>query len=117
MNPVVINQPQGLISTVNSTTSNLGISATFTGTGEQNFFPHVMVSVYADVAGTLYFEYSIDGTNWYRDHPAGHNVSAGVNKTHVEVKGPRYFRCVYTNGGTGQATFRLKTYYGSFGAV
>lgn len=117
MSSVIINQPQGLISTVNATTTLLGISATYTGTSEQNFFPHVMVFVYADVAGTLHFEFSLDNTNWNRDVAAGYAVSAATAKMQAAVKGPRYFRCVYINGASGQATFRLGTFYGTFAAT
>lgn len=111
---VVVDAPKGLISTSNSSTTPLSGGATFTGTGEQNFFPDVMASCYADVAGTLYFDFSIDGTNWRTFPSSGFTVSAGVHEFHTAVKGPRYFRARYINGGSAQATFQLKTYYGTF---
>tara|TARA_R110000868_G_C10909240_1_gene764854 strand:+ start:59 stop:1987 length:1929 start_codon:yes stop_codon:yes gene_type:complete len=114
MNSVVISQPQGLVSTVNSSTTPLSGGATFTGVAEQNFFPDVMASCYADVAGTLYFDFSIDGTNWRTFPSAGFTVSAGIHEFHTAVKGPRHFRCRYINGGGAQATFQLQIYYGTF---
>lgn len=111
---VVVDAPKGLSSTVNSSTTPLSGGATFTGTGEQNFFPDVMASCYADVAGTLYFDFSIDGTNWRTFPTTGFTVSAGIHEFHTAVKGPRYFRARYINGGSAQATFQLKVYYGTF---
>lgn len=111
---VVVDAPKGLTSTGNSSTTPLSGGATYTGTAEQNYFPDVMASCYADVAGTLYFDFSIDGTNWRTFPTSGFTVSAGIHEFHTAVKGPRYFRARYVNGGSAQATFQLKVYYGSF---
>lgn len=98
----------------NSTITALSASATFTGTGEQNSLPDVMVSCYSDTAGTLYFDFSVDNTNWRTFPTAGFTVSAGIHEFHTAVKGPRYFRVRYVDGGTGNTTFQLYTYYGWF---
>ena len=104
----------GIESTGNSTTSTLSGGATFTGTGEQNAAPDVMVSCKSDVAGTLYFEFSVDNTNWETFPSSGFVVSAGIHEFHTAVKGPRYFRVRYVNGASAQSSFRLYTYYGTY---
>lgn len=104
----------GVASSTNNSTTPLTGAATFTGTAEQNEYPDVMCSCYADVAGTLYFDFSVDGTNWRTFPTAGFVVSAGIHEFHTAVKGPRYFRVRYINGASAQSTFQLYTYYGAF---
>lgn len=104
----------GIESTGNTTTTPLSGGATFTGAAEQNGAPDVMCSCYADVAGTLYFDFSVDGTNWRTFPPAGFTVSAGIHEFHTAVKGPRYFRARFVNGVGAQSTFQLYVYYGWF---
>lgn len=111
---VLLMKPHTEQSSGNTTTTPLGAGATFTGTGEQNQYTHVMVSCYSDQAGTLYFDFSPDGTNWNVFPVAGFSVAAATHEFHMAVKGPRYFRVRYTDGGSGQSTFRLYTYYGQF---
>lgn len=107
-------QADSFQSTGNSSTTALSGGATFTGTGEKNFLPTVMVSCYSDVAGTLYFDFSPDGTNWSTFPSAGFAVSAGIHEFHTAVKGPRWFRARYVNGSSAQSAFRLYVYYGDF---
>ena len=104
----------GATSELNSTTAVLGSGATFTGTGEQNNFPHVGVMVKTDRAGTLYFDFSNDGVNWDSTFPvAGFNVSANVPEFHTAVKLGRYFRVRFTNTSSGAQNYmRLTTYFG-----
>jgi len=104
----------GVASTSNNSTTPLTGAATFTGTAEQNDHPDVMCSCYADVAGTLYFDFSVDGTNWRTFPTAGFVVAAGIHEFHTAVKGPRYFRVRFINGASAQSTFQLYTYYGTF---
>jgi len=73
-----------------------------------------MVSCKADVAGTLYFEFSVDNTNWETFPTSGFVVSAGIHEFHTAVKGPRYFRVRYVNGASAQSSFRLYTYFGTY---
>jgi len=101
-------------STGNSTTATLAGGATFTGTAEQSFFPDVGVSCYTDVAGTLFFDFSIDGTNWRTFPTGGFDVAAGVHEFHTAVKLGRSFRLRYINGSAAQSTLQIKTYYGVF---
>lgn len=101
-------------SAVNSTTTPLSGAATFTGTAEQNDYPDVMCSCYADVAGTLYFDFSVNGTDWRTFPVSGFSVAAGIHEFHTAVKGPRWFRVRFVNGSSAQTTFQLFTYYGIF---
>lgn len=105
---------EGVQSTNNTTTTPLAGDATFTGTGEQNAAPDVMVSCQSDVSGTLYFDFSVDGTNWGAFPSAGFSVSAGIHEFHTAVKGPRYFRLRFVNGSSAQSYLRLYTYFGTF---
>ncbi len=107
----------GIQSTVNTTTSTLGASATYTGTLEKNAAPDVMVSCYAvGGGGTLYFDFSVDSntSNVRTFPPSGFVVEDGIHEFHIAVKGPRYFRVRYVNGSSAQTTFQLYTYYGTF---
>lgn len=104
----------GKASASNNTTATLGASATYVGTGELNPLPDVMVSCLADVAGTLYFDFSNDNSNWDTFPTNGFSVDANTHEFHVAVKGPRYFRARYVNGSGAQSTFRLYTYFGEF---
>ena len=104
----------GIESTSNNSTTPLSGGATFTGTGEQNSAPDVMVSCKADAAGTLYFDFSVDGTNWETFPSNGFVVTSGIHEFHTAVKGPRYFRVRLVNGAAAQTSLRLYTYFGTF---
>jgi len=100
---------------LNSSTSALNTGATFTGTAVQNSLSDVMVSCKTDQAGTLYFDFSNDGTNWDSFPSSGFQVSAGIHEFHNAVKGPRYFRVRMENTSASNQTYlRLYTYYGQF---
>ena len=94
------------VSTENSTTSTLLGGATFTGIAENVVdYATITVFVYTNVSGSLSIQFSIDGTNW--DHQQVQAISAGVQaEFSVEVIA-KYFRLVYTNGGTNQTVLRL----------
>jgi len=104
----------GTQSTGNTTTTPLSSGATFTGTAETNNHPDVMVSCFSDTDGTLYFDFSVNGTDWRTFPPAGFQVSANIHEFHTAVKGPRQFRVRFVNSATGQSTFQLYAYYGHF---
>lgn len=99
----------GVESVVNSTTTPLGIAGTFTGSFEDILdFSSITILVFADVAGTLYLDFSTDGTN--TDHTETYTVTAnGLNI--VAMAEGRYIKARYVNGGTGQTTFRLQLIY------
>lgn len=109
-----IQTPYGLTSAGNSSTTPLGSSATFTGTGEQNNFAMVGVMVKTDAAGTLFFDFSNDGTNWDSTFPvSGFGIAANIPEFHTAVKLGRYFRVRLVNGTDAQTFLRITTYYGN----
>lgn len=103
----------GIVSTANSTTATLGIGAAFTGTSEEvKDFGSIVIAVFADqVSATdgLSIQQSSNGTNW--DIVDTYTISANTGKTIQVQPAARFFRIVYTNGGTGQGAFRLQTIY------
>lgn len=102
-------------STQNSSTSILSASATFTGVGELNGYNDVLITSKSDVAGTLYADFSPDGTNW--DSTLTFACKAGTPEIHRLVKGYRYFRIRYVNGATDQSYFRLHCSFGNYGPL
>lgn len=98
----------------NISTATLSGGATFTGTGEQVRQPDVGVSCKADADGTLYFDFSNDGTNWDAFPTSGFKIVSGIHEFHTAVKLGRYFRVRLVNGSVSQTYLRLYTYYGSF---
>lgn len=101
-----------IVSTDNSTTATLGIGATFTGTGED-------VAQYSAVAITIHsshdsavdgmtFQFSTDDVNWDEEYIFTYSAANGARRFQFPVTA-RYFRIVYTNGGTAQTTFRVQT--------
>lgn len=107
----------GYQSSGNTSTTPLGSSATFTGTGELNEYPDVIVSCQTDNTGTLYFDFSVDGTNWNTFPVNGFSVASGVHEFHTGLKGPRYFRVRLVNDAGAQTYLRLYTYYGNFSKI
>jgi hypothetical protein len=107
-------RPYTLSSSANSTTTPLTGGATFTGVGELNFLSDVMVSCQTDDSGTLYFDFSVDGTNWTTFPVNGFTVASGIHEFHTAVKGPRYFRVRLVNDSGAQSYLRLYTYFGTF---
>jgi hypothetical protein len=104
----------GVESALNTTTTALGASAVFTGIAEKNPFSDVMASCYSDTAGTLFFDFSVNGTDWRPFPVAGYSVAAGIHEFHTAVKGPRFFRVRFVNSASIQSTFQLSVYYGTF---
>lgn len=101
-------------STVNSTTTLLTAGSTFTGTAELNGFNDVMVSVKTDQNGTLYMDFSPDGTNWDSTLSFAYDT-ARINAPHILVKGNRYYRTRFVNDAASDQTYlRLETDYGMF---
>jgi len=103
----------GIRSTLNTTTTPLNSGQTYTGTFEQNDLMDVGVSCQTDQDGTLFFDFSPNGTDVNTFPPAGFSVSAGIHEFHTAVKLPRYFRVRFQNtSGSNQTYLRLYTYYG-----
>lgn len=105
---------KSVISTLNTTIVPLSEGETWSGSGELNDFPDVMVSVNTDIDGTLYCEFSHDGINWDTSL-AFHYDASRINPPHILVKGDRYYRTRFTNTGPGtQDHIRLHTDYGTY---
>lgn len=83
---------------------------TYTGAGEENDYAYVGVNLQVDEAGTLFFDFSQDGTNWSSYPVNGFDVASGINEVHTAWKGGRYMRPRFVGSG-GRSFFRLKTYY------
>ncbi len=100
------------VSTNNSSTSTLIADAVFTGTGD-DILGYSSVTIQVDASHDsavdgLLFEFSIDDTNW--DDMVAFNYTAADGARRFQFPATaRYFRVVYTNGGTGQTHFRLQT--------
>lgn len=98
----------------NSSTATLLAAATFTGTSDDCInYSEMRVTVFSNVASAtdgLSMQQSEDNTNWdVIDTYTMPAMTAGQGKTFVVPRQARYFRVVYTNGGTNQTTFRLQT--------
>lgn len=111
------------LSDVNSETSAEGVNTdytisggnwsgdTYTGAGELTEFEYVVTSLQTDEDGTLFYDFSVDGTNWTTFPTNGFAISAGIHAYHSAHKGAfRYFRPRYVGDG-GRSYFRLKTQY------
>lgn len=110
-----VQYPQGgTKSVVNSTVVTLTSGSTFTGTSEDvSRYVEIRVSVYSDVASAtdgFGFQGSNDGTNWFFVGNQ-YTVPAATGKEWGIGRSVQFFRAVYINGGTNQATFQLTTTY------
>lgn len=78
-----LREDRTLTSEGNSTTAPLGADGEFIGEGELNEFGRVLVSCKTDQEGTLFFEFSNDGTNWDSTFPPqGFKIAASVHLFH-----------------------------------
>lgn len=96
----------------NSSTANLGIGATFTGTALNVFNQSTtQVWVFSNVNSAtngVSLQFSSDGTNWDEVYTQTFTSGGQALILTVPVRS-QYFRIVYTNGGVAQASFRLYT--------
>jgi hypothetical protein len=104
---------EGLVSTVNSSSTNLGASATFTGTAEDvSNYANASVTVFSSAASAtdgLMLQQSADGTNW--DIADSYTIPAVTGKTFMVGIVAKFLRVVYTNGAAATTSFRLQTLY------
>lgn len=101
----------GSVDANNSSSAPLSSSATFTGeTTDVSTYTSFVVACFSNVAGTLFVEFSTDGTNW--DGSLQFNVSASLNEVHRLTVTRRYVRVRYVNGSVAQTTFRLQAIKG-----
>jgi hypothetical protein len=103
-----------IVSTVNSSTTNLaaGNSYTFTGVAEKTPHPDLMLNLYADQATTITIQFSQDGVNW--DSSLIKKGASGFNEFTTSVKGSRYVRVIVTTASLTTTVFRLQIQYGQF---
>jgi hypothetical protein len=73
----------------------------------------VVGMVFADQAGNIFIEQSMDGTNW--DLSTTYAVSANDGKGFKEEIFAPYVRVRYVNGATPQTVFRLTARFSSAG--
>lgn len=100
------------LNAANSSTATLTSSATFTGTGvDCSDYASVAVNVEASHdsgSSGMQFQWSSDNSNWDVVDSFTYASASGGYSYESSIKA-RYFRVVYTNGGTGQTHFRLQT--------
>ena len=108
-NPLPVDISTGLVSTDNSTTTPLTGSATWTGTWEDiSNYATISVIASADVAGTLYYDFSTDGV--VNDRAVqlsdGTSGSLGIHSLTVVSK---YGRARIVNGAGAQSSMTIQT--------
>lgn len=100
----------------NESTTNLGASATFTGTGRDvgiaagsvQPYSAFNATAFADVAGTMRLEMSNDNTTWRRC-TADAAVAANTPVTLSVPVVTRYYRVVFVNSTSAQTAFMLNS--------
>lgn len=112
---VPTNVSPGLSDVNNSTTTPLSSGATFTGTATRSSADQVSVSCKTDNTGTLYFDFSNDGTNWDAFPTSGFKIANGVHEYHTARVNGRQFRVRLVNDSGAQSYLRLYTYFGAPG--
>lgn len=100
---------RGFVSTNNSTNSLLGGAATYTGTWEDvTNYASITIIANADVAGTLYVDFSSDSSNVDRTVQLSETDSTNLG-IHSLIVVARYFRVRVINGASPQGVFRLQS--------
>lgn len=102
-----------VLSVGNTTTTPLSSGATYTGTWERATADGVTVSCKTDNTGTLYFDFSNDGTNADTFPSSGFEVASGVHEYHTARVNSRFFRVRLVNDTGAQSYLRIYTYYGT----
>jgi len=104
---------KGAIDTGNTTTTPLAAAAIFTGTAKDaSAFSSVVVSCKTDKLGTLYIEFSPDGTNW--DSSLSFLVAVDTNEVHRLSVSKKYMRVRFENTDSAIQTYiRLQTLLGN----
>lgn len=98
-----------MISSINSTLVALGGAATFTGGWEEcDGFASITINAAADVAGTLYADFSDDGSTTRRAVTLS-TGDDGVFGIHTLVPVSRYFRVRVINGAGAQASLYVES--------
>ena len=97
----------------NSTATPLNSGFLFTGTGFDCLgYTSVVCTLYAShdsAASGMTFQFSTDNSNWDDINTFTMDVSDSNTRRFQFPVTARYFRIVYTNGGTNQTAFRVQT--------
>jgi len=105
---------RNFISTLNSSSTLLNASATFTGTGEDvSQYASVVIAVATDQNGSYTVQFSNDNTNWDSTLTRYYNT-AQINVPHRFTITRRYCRVTFTNTSASNQTYlRLQTAFGN----
>jgi hypothetical protein len=95
----------GFVSTNNSTSTPLTGSASWPGTGEDvSIYSNISVYIYADVIGTVNFEFSTDNSNWETNKSV--TIEASEAHEFILPVTTKYFRINYTNGTSAHLDYK-----------
>lgn len=102
---------RSVLSTLNSTTTPLGASSTFTGTWEPTSgYSSITILMAADVVYSEFnLQFSSDGVTAESGEGISVDVGNNYNTSRTYSIGGDYVRLVFTNGGTPQSSFTLHT--------
>jgi hypothetical protein len=101
---------EGMKDTKNSTTTALASAATYTGEWVQNNHEHIAVNCLSDTDGTLYIDFSIDGTSALTTFTKEIPIYANSSQFDALIKMPgRYHRVRFVNSASAQTTFGILT--------
>lgn len=102
--------PTKVISGFNSSTTPLSGGATFTGTAEDvTEYASISVFVATDAAGTLFVEFSQNGTDWDRSKAIDIEPTIGHGSVHLFTVAYHFYRVRLVNGASAQTFLRLET--------
>jgi hypothetical protein len=103
----------GLVSTNNASSSLLTANSTFTGTFEEiTNYSCIMISVVTDRSGTLFLDYSNDGSTSFSPESLAitpPTPGTSLRFSHQYMSEAKYFRVRYVNGATNQGSFNLQS--------
>lgn len=106
----------GKIDSNNTTTTPLDAGATFTGVLTDTLdYAEAIIAMYSDqdsASKGLEIQSSSDGTTWRTEDE--YTYDAGSEKTYSVQFSRKYFRIVYTNGGTDQTVMDLSVIFHKF---
>lgn len=102
----------GIVEEANSTSTALGANEIFTGVAvDVSKYYAVTISCKSDQAGTLYVDFSVDGSNW--DSTLTFPFDANINEVHRLSISKQYFRIRIVNGSTPQSYLRAQVLLGN----
>lgn len=109
----IVANTENIVDTDNSSSTPLNAGVTFTGVAKDVIlYNSLIVSCKTDQNGTLYVDFSTDGTNW--DSTITFDSQANLNEVHGVTVSKKYARIRFTNtSASNQTFFRLQTLLGS----